>query len=150
MQEKEKCKISDCKGVAKTRGYCQYHYWKSIREKSKKIGCTIKKGQYISKSQVNKISKKYSEGLKLYKKARQEYLELHRCCEAKLTGCLAPTIVCDIKLLQIHHKIGRQGEKLYDSKYFMTVCQSCHNYLTENPEFAIENGFSISRLKKQE
>lgn len=145
-----KCSHNGCNKESKISKRCKYHYWQDIRKKSKQLGVYIPKDKYISKTQISKISKKYTDGLKLYKKARLEYLETHRCCEAKLTGCLAPTINCDSRLLQIHHKASRIGEKLYDPKYFMTVCQVCHNYITENSEFAIENGFSISRLKKEE
>lgn len=141
----KKCNIQGCDYKAEIKKLCKYHYWDQLRKKSKKLNSGIKK-ILISTSIHNRGKIK----TKLYADARKEYLETHRCCETKLEGCLIPTINSNSKGLQIHHKKGRIGELLFDKKYFLAVCQNCHNYIENNPEFAILNGYSLSRLAKQD
>ena len=35
---------------------------------------------------------------------------------------------------QIHHRRGRAGLLLYDTRYFLACCQTCHNWIGENIE----------------
>ncbi len=145
-----KCSVPHCNKEAKIKKLCKAHYWQEIRKKSKKLGVYIPKDKYISKTQVSKISKKYSEGLKLYKKARKEYLQAHGCCEVKLPGCTIPTINGSLNGLTIHHKMGRVGSLLYDKNYFLAVCMNCHSIIEKEPTLSKLNGWSLDRLKKQE
>lgn len=132
------CLKEGCNNKAEIKKLCKYHYWSEIKKLSSKV--------QNKKVKLRAVSKKGYEKSKLYKKARQEYLETHCCCEAKLTGCTIPTNSYDNTDLQIHHKKGRAGELLYNKDYFLAVCFNCHRYIEDNPYFAISNGFSLSRF----
>jgi hypothetical protein len=146
------CKVNGCNNQAEVKQLCKYHYWNQLRnnskEKAKHKKIKYKKYLKLASKVLNAVSERGKEKTKLYKKARLEYLESHKCCEAKLTGCTIPTVDYESVGLQIHHKKGRVGELLFDKRYFLAVCQNCHNYIEQNVDFAISNGFSLSRLAK--
>lgn len=145
------CKINGCKHSSEVKGLCKYHYWDQLRRNSKeKAKQSTKKSKKLFKKIESSTAERGKEKAKLYKKARREYLEAHRCCEAKLTGCMIPTLNYEALGLQIHHKKGRLGELLFDKRYFLAVCQNCHSYIENNPEFAISHGYSLSRLAKED
>ena len=71
----------------------------------------------------------------MYQKQRNEYLKEHPLCQ-----------VCHGKpSSEIHHRKGRDGNNLF--QYFLAVDHECHRKIEENPEWAKEMGYSISRLK---
>lgn len=81
-------------------------------------------------------SKKRSRQEREYAKLRKEYLDDHEYCE-----------VCGSFLAnQIHHRAGRIGKLLTNTKFFLAVCPTCHKLIEERPQWAKEKGFSISRL----
>ena len=47
---------------------------------------------------------------------------------------------------EVHHKTGRIGGDLLDSRYFMGVCSPCHRRIHDNPEWAFAQGYLVSRL----
>lgn len=52
-----------------------------------------------------------------YASSRSEFIEQSKqCCEV----CGSP------HRLEVHHKIGRMGSRLWDARYFMLVCNPCH------------------------
>lgn len=53
--------------------------------------------------------------------------------------------VCGAAAVCVHHKKGRVGDNLLDEKTWLAVCLECHRRIEENPAWAIENGYSISR-----
>lgn len=87
-------------------------------------------------TKIRKLSKKRAKQNREYEKVREEYLYVHPFCEVCGWG----------ENLQIHHKKGRTGELLTDKKYFLAVCHTCHQKIELFPEWAKENGFSLSRL----
>lgn len=91
----------------------------------------------VNRSARKKIawqSDSFKERMKKYKDLRKVYLAEHPVCE-----------VCKVrKAKEIHHKRGRNGENLY--KDFLAVDRECHRRIEENPEWARENGFMLSRL----
>ena len=52
-----------------------------------------------------------------YAKAKKDYLRLHPTCER--CGKKAP--------LDIHHRAGRAGDWLCDTRYFAALCRVCHD-----------------------
>lgn len=48
----------------------------------------------------------------------------------------------------IHHKKGRTGSLFLDEKYWVALSREGHKQVEENPEWAKENGYSLSRLSK--
>lgn len=86
---------------------------------------------------IKPISQKQVARVKKYSELRFIYLKDHPLCEVE---------GCSHKASEIHHKGGRVGNALY--KDFLAVCQEHHRFIEENPEWAKENGYSISRLKQ--
>jgi hypothetical protein len=46
----------------------------------------------------------------------------------------------------IHHKKGRVGNLLLDTKYWIALSREGHKKVEENPEWAKEKGYSLNRL----
>jgi hypothetical protein len=81
------------------------------------------------------ISESKKLDLKLYKQAREEYLNDNPFCER-----------CNVKHSdQIHHQKGRISSLLYNPKYFLAVCDTCRKYIEDNPLEALKMGWSVKR-----
>ena len=89
---------------------------------------------------VKKQSDKRKEQMKVYQKKRQAYLQAHPVCEFK--GCKE-------KSRDLHHKAGRSGDKFLDETKYMALCREHHTLITINSAWAIQNGYSESRLSKE-
>jgi hypothetical protein len=87
---------------------------------------------------IKKIGFKQAELLKRYSDLRIGFLKTHPICE--VDGCGDAT--------DVHHKKGR-GKYLLDVETWLAVSRSCHQKIEENPEWAKENGYSLSRLNDQ-
>ncbi len=84
---------------------------------------------------MRKISVKRQKQQQEYSKLRVEYLE-GKVCE-----------VCyNIAATEVHHKMGRSGELLNEVKYWLPICRKCHEKVTIDSKWAIENGYSIKRI----
>ena len=90
----------------------------------------IKKTQTV----IKKISSNQSKRNQKYLKLREKYLKQEPVCE-----------VCRLqKSSEIHHRKGRDGDNLFNE--FLAVCRDCHNKIENNPEWAKENNYTITRL----
>ncbi len=74
-----------------------------------------------------------------WEKIRDKKLEESPICEVR--GCEAPATV-------VHHKGGRIGDAYIDPADLMSCCHIHHMKIEKNPEWAKQNGYSISRLKQ--
>lgn len=91
-------------------------------------------------STINKVSKKRREDIKLYQVIRAVYMNNHCICER-----------CHNKHSDaLHHKAGREGKMLYNQRYFMSVCNSCHDYIHANPNESMEKGWLITKIGKKD
>jgi hypothetical protein len=81
------------------------------------------------------VSKKRAKQLRAYKKVRDQYMFLHPNC-----------VRCKREASEIHHKKGRMGELLTNTKYFISVCRECHHFIETNPVAAKMFGYSLDRL----
>ena len=73
--------------------------------------------------------------IKIYNSLRAEFLSKYPRCEW-----------CKMPATEIHHKKGRMGEMLNETKYFMSVCRTCHLWIEDHPREAKEKGFTLDRL----
>lgn len=87
---------------------------------------------------MKKISDKLNRENREYSKKRKIFLEEHPMCQAKLHQCT-------LKSTEVHHKKGR-GKYLLDEATWLSVCRKCHDYIENNPEDALELGFTITRI----
>lgn len=97
-------------------------------------------GKYCRRHLTDEPTKQESKE-KDYLKIRKEFLKEHPKCE--VDKC-----VKDAK--EIHHKKGRTGDLLTDTRYFLAVCSTHHKLIEAKPNWAKENGYSESRLSKAE
>lgn len=123
------------KNICKHCGAINKHFSFQCRLKE------TKKKENKPKKPISKFSDKKLQELKEYRKERDKYIKENTICEAKLSNCTH--IATDI-----HHKAGRIGKLLCDTKYFISLCRSCHSFIEVNPKFAKEQGFSVNRLDK--
>jgi len=80
-----------------------------------------------------------AEQEKEYKKLSKQFLKATPICEVK---------DCNKPATETHHRAGRIGSLLTDTSFFMAVCHKHHVQITENSKWAIQEGYSISRLQK--
>jgi len=85
------------------------------------------------------ISSQQATRLAKYVMARALYLKDHPMCEVGS---------CYKHSNQIHHKKGRAGKLLLDSKWFLACCTNCHRYIEDHPAWAQNSGYSVSRGQK--
>lgn len=116
-----KRKLKPCKGCLKD----SYIFGKGL--------CTY--CYHKGRKPPKKTSDKQRDRLKEYNAIRKVYLKDHPICE-----------VCKVnKAEHIHHKRGRIGNNLF--KDFLAVCMPCHSKIEENPKWAKEMGYSLSRIQ---
>ena len=114
---KNLCSIPSCRNFQK---YCRIH-----------IVETVEPAKPISKT-----GDKLKEDLKIYHKAARIFLMQNPKCA-----------ICGQPATTVHHKAGRVGELLLDRSKWLQLCMEDHVKVTEDSAWAIENGYSVSRLK---
>ena len=132
-----KCKICSDKFEPKffLQKYCDKLDCKvkwSIQESKR-----IKEKQSKEKKQINKVSDKRKLEVIIYKSERIKFLMLPENKVCPITK--QPTT-------DVHHSKGRIGTLYLDKRYWIALSREGHKYVEEHPEWARENGFSLSRL----
>lgn len=87
-------------------------------------------------ARIAKVSDKMAEALKVYKYASKEFVLGKRCA-----------VFPEKWATEVHHKKGRATkELLLDEEFWLPVSREGHVKIELNPEWAKEQGFSLSRL----
>jgi hypothetical protein len=86
------------------------------------------------------LSKKRAAEMRVYNKARKEFLSEILYCQASIGH------VCTCWPTQIHHMAGKIGANLNDQSKWLAVCQNCHDWIEGHPKEAKERGLSFNRL----
>ena len=47
--------------------------------------------------------------------------------------------------IEIHHRMGREGDLLFDARYYLGLCPECHQRIHANPEDAYRRGWMLKR-----
>lgn len=124
------CSWSDCTSMVEGRTeYCATHGHLIRKQERESLKVKVVKP-------IRKVSVKRSSEEKEYQKLRKEYLEAYSVCEV---------VECHRKSVQIHHMQGRTNDLLCDVNNFLAVCDVCHQRITVDSKWAIENGYSILR-----
>lgn len=93
---------------------------------------------FRSKSKpIKKVSDKKALQDIIYKSERIKFLMLP---ENKICPITKQTTT------DVHHKKGRLGDLYLDKRYWVALSREGHKYVEEHPEWAKENGYSLSRL----
>lgn len=129
-------------------GFCNNHYWEDNRRKN--AAKNANKPKKPQKPIPKKSKKKTVEDLQ-YNVLRIEFLGKKENQKCPITG--KPTT-------DIHHKKGRVGyadewardnkvSLTLDTRYWVALSREGHKQVENNPEWAKENGYSLSRLAKE-
>lgn len=126
--------------IWKTKGkdkYCQPCSYK-IEPPKKTVKPTTKK--------ISARSEKRIIQDKQYSTLRKRFLQEHPTCACGgvIPGCTGS----DPQYLTIQHKRGRVGSLYLDTRYWCTLSYSCHVFVNENPDLAIQMGLAELRLQK--
>ena len=128
------CSIPDCPNIAERSGVCASH----AREIRKNHANSLKPPK--AKKPIAKKSDKMAEALKTYAILRRDFLKANPVCE----------VFKDRPATEVHHQRGRNTiELLLDTNYWLAVSREAHQKIELNPEWAKEQGYSLSRLSKQ-
>lgn len=143
MQSNKEVRMKECadenctnqfKPYLSTDKYCSYSCYRKNR-KSLTDGKKTKNKIEIparSKSMINKMNE--------YGKLKKEFL-------SKPENKYCP-VFPNKTATQIHHKKGRIGKLLLDTRYWLAVSHDGHEKIERNPIWAKQMGYSLSRLSK--
>lgn len=93
-------------------------------------------------SRIANRSKKRAKQEREYAKIAKEFLSENEYCVVHSDE----DTIC--RSTQIHHKKGRIGSLLTDTRYFLAVCDEAHKQIEANPKWARIMKYSLSRLSK--
>lgn len=79
---------------------------------------------------IRKRSKAMAKKMVTYRKRVAAFLKAHPICA--VTGQTAT---------EVHHKRGRIQSLLLDTRFWLPVSRSGHDYIHRNPAFAMDNGW---------
>lgn len=81
---------------------------------------------------LKRVSDKRKKQEALYSIARKEFLTKNPNCE-----------ICGGPATDVHHRNGREGERLNDTEWWMALCRSCHSEVHANPAHSYEMGYMV-------
>jgi hypothetical protein len=156
FEKPKPCKKEGCKRFGWYVGYCHKHragglskhltqkkkreekLRKKARIRMKKLAHkkkqAVKAEKVAQRKALSRVSAKRKSQEALYSLLRKDFLTKNPLCE-----------VCRIDATDVHHKRGRNGERLIEVEYFMAVCRTCHDKIHSNPTWAYEQGYLIRK-----
>lgn len=127
------CEYEDCERVKSSLGkYCATHDH-MLRKEAREASKPVRVPKPLKRVPVKKVSEKRQVENYAYTIARNAWIEGKRC------AC------CGDPATEVHHQKGRENDLLLEKKYWLPVCHGCHVEITENPEWAKENGYILPR-----
>lgn len=127
----KKCKRKDC-----TNTFRQYNSLQTY------CSAQCKKADKGFKA-INKVSAKRKVENDLYPQLRKTFLLKP---ENKFCPVIKQLQNIEVLATTIHHKKGRIGKLLLDTRYWVALSMEGHEYVENNPIWAKENGYSLNRL----
>lgn len=128
------CRIEGCENPAGRTGICESHLHVTRKEK-RQASRPVAKAAPLRRMPVQKLSEKRVEQNIEYYPLRDKFLQDNPVCQ-----CCGES-----KSEDVHHRKGRTNELLCEVRYFLAVCRTCHNLITEDSAWAIHEGYSLPR-----
>ena len=122
----QKCNCDECKKLIPKKVYVPRKFNTNLKLKSL--------------NPIPKVSKKRQIENAKYSVLRIEFL-------GKIENRICP--ITKQPTTDIHHKKGRIGSLLLDTRYWIALSREGHKFVEENPEWAKENGYSLNRLTNE-
>lgn len=85
---------------------------------------------------IPKKSTKNKVDIRAYNKIKKEMLSENDRCELNTPDCIH-------QATGLHH-MKRRGSNLLNKKYLLRSCDPCNSYVEKHPQYALDNGLSIS------
>ncbi len=121
---------------------CRTHYWQHRK--------AVKNPKTVWKEEKRKELKKFLNPIP--KVSAKRKVENRKYTIERLRFLAQPeNLRCPItneRTTDIHHKKGRIESLLLDTRYWLAVSRNGHREIEENPDWAKEQGYSLSRLEK--
>jgi hypothetical protein len=123
-------------------GLCRDCFQKyDFENRFKKLDSTLNKNvKDYQRKRIARRSKKRIAQEKIYSQLRKAFLnkEENKVCP-----------IMNTRTTTVHHKKGRLGDLLTDTRYWIALSMEGHVFVEQNVEWAKANGFSLSRLEKE-
>ncbi len=103
------CLKGDCTNPRFGKGYCKWHQYLRTDKKPNKKKSLSKRIKPVSDNRLEQLAR--------YRSERDKYMKAHPKCEYE--GCGDDST-------ELHHKGGRNGERVYHVPWFMACCHDCH------------------------
>lgn len=113
------------------------HEWKQYNS-LQKCTCDSCKSKAKKPKKIKPVSEKRKAENLVYSELRRVFLNRPENKVCPITG--QPTT-------DVHHRKGRIGKLLLDTKYWLAVSREGHQKIEENPEWAYAMGYSLKRLQ---
>lgn len=98
----------------------------------------MKRGE-LKRTGLKPVSKKRLALRSKRDRVREQVLERDQnACQAGIVG------LCTFHATDVHEILTRgRGGSIYEPDNCLSLCRSCHTYITDNPRWAEENGFIV-------
>lgn len=100
----------------------------------------VKQKPTVKQKPIPYRSEKRTKEERIYAAERIIFLQEHPLCQFHIPG------ICTKKSTEVHHMEGRTGDNYLDKTKWKAGCHECHDWATNNPEEAIQLGFSLKRI----
>ncbi|RAJ28896.1 hypothetical protein [Pedobacter cryoconitis] len=128
-----------CGGAPYAKGFCKIHYKMPSQLNPKPIARKqMAAVAAVKRPAIKLVSDRRAKELRVYAKICPAFKKANPECQAKLPGCTVMTT-------DVHHKWGKENERLNMVEHFLAVCRHCHDVIGGNHTMAKEKGFSINR-----
>jgi hypothetical protein len=125
MKDRNICSVEGCYNYGR---YCRLHAGGSLKE-IKPIAKESKKRAVVNK---------------------KEYLPEAKQFIKENPVCMVGSPVCTKASQHVHHLKGRIGDNLTNKKYWMAACDKCNSWIEQNDLWSRQNGFKLSKFKKED
>lgn len=143
------CSINGCNNLVEGNTHrCASHNQMARRtererkkqsEKRERMMAAQKKRNQEKRKPINQVSAKREIINEEYFKLVEQFKHDNPYCAAKINS------YCTKTTDDPHHSKGR-GKFFLDVTTWIPVCRSCHIFITNNPQIAMDKGLSFSRL----
>lgn len=114
------------------------------------FGCKIAEAEYYQQAKITKTPNPKKPINKVSDKRKVEnlkYLAQRIVFLGKKENQICP--ITKTPTTDVHHKKGRRGSLYLDETYWVALSREGHKFVEEHPEWAKENGYSLSRLSNE-
>jgi hypothetical protein len=132
------CQNPDCDGT--------YKLYRTTDPKFCSPECLIKCKPPAQKKPYTPAEKKQYKIARRSKKRAKEEIVYNQLVKVWLIGKICP--ITKKPATEVHHKKGRIGKLLLDTRFWLGVTRKGHKWIEEHPEEAKKLGYSLSRLEK--